>query len=152
MEIDAVPRTIRFYGEEATVFIPNAEETNEALSLSFKTGPDNEIRIINIDGLAIEVPLVNLNYTDFEIDGEIHRVKIGSPSRELLIDGKWYPCSFGYSIDVPIGPRMRKVTLEGEAPFLDIGSIPRQDLCLGNYTFSFKKRAKIQNCNVMPRV
>ena len=100
------------------------------MSLAFKSSPNNETRIINIEGLAVTVNY--FNYTEFEIDGEIHRIKIGSPSRELLIDGKWYPCSFGYSIDVPIGPRMRKVTLEGEAPFLDIGSIPRQDLCLGN--------------------
>ena len=125
-------RIIRFYHEEACVFIPNADEAHEALDMGFATKTDNETRIIDIDGLKFEVPIRSSNYTDFELDGEFHQIKIGAPSRELLIDGKWFPCSFGYSIDTQIGPRMRKVTLEGPPPRLDIGTYPRQDLCLGN--------------------
>jgi len=101
------------------------------LDLKFQTGPGNESRVIDIDGLKIPVPLIG-NYTDFTMDGgEIHQIKIGAPSRELLIDGKWYPCNFGDSIDVHIGSRVRQVTLEGPAPLLDVGKIVREDLCLG---------------------
>ena len=132
IEIDGIRRCIRFYGDEATVLVQDSDEdTHRTLDLKFQTGPGHESSVIDIDGLKIPVPLIG-NYTDFTVDGgEIHQIKIGAPSRELLIDGKWYPCSFGDSIDVHIGSRLRQVTLEGKAPLLDIGDIVREDLCLG---------------------
>ena len=142
IEIDGIRRCIRFYGDEATVLVQDSDEdTHRTLDLKFQTGPGNESRVIDIDGLKIPVPLIG-NYTDFTMDGgEIHQIKIGAPSRELLIDGKWYPCNFGDSIDVHIGSRVRQVTLEGPAPLLDVGKIVREDLCLGK-TILFTHFAK----------
>ena len=43
------------------------------------------------------------DYTDFNLNHEIHRMKIGLPTRELWIDGEWYSLCFN---EKPIGPYM----------------------------------------------
>ena len=130
MVIDDIPRCIRYYGTEATIL----DEDHRTVDLSFMVEPGNDTRIIDIDGMKITVPVVG-NYTDFSVDNnEIHQIKLGAPTRELFIDGNWYPLGFGDSMDIHIGSRVRKVTLEGEPPKVRIGEIVREDLCLGNFT------------------
>ena len=43
------------------------------------------------------------DYTEFNLNREIHRMKIGLPTRELWIDGEWYSLCFN---EKPIGPFM----------------------------------------------
>ena len=75
----------------------------------------------------------SFDHTEFKIDNEIHRVKIGAPTREIWIDGAWYSIFFdGRPVKVNMGSRTWDVFLEdGAAPIVDIGKVPRKDLCLG---------------------
>ena len=89
-------------------------------------------------GLSVILFLIEIagkqDYTEFKIDNEIHRVKIGAPTRELWIDGIWYSLFFdGEPIRVRVGNRDWDVFLEKEAPNVDIGKVSRQDLCLGKF-------------------
>ena len=75
----------------------------------------------------------SLDHTEFRIDNEMHRVKIGAPTRELWIDGAWYSVFFDCRpVSIKIGSRSWDVFLEdGAAPIVDIGKVARKDLCLG---------------------
>ena len=79
----------------------------------------------------------SLDHTEFRIDNEMHRVKIGAPTRELWIDGAWYSVFFDCRpVSIKIGSRSWDVFLEdGAAPIVDIGKVARKDLCLGIVIF-----------------
>ena len=124
LPIDDIPRTIRFYGETAAIVM----EDNKVCELSFK--PDPEDRNVIIDDSIVIYTRVNQGYKEFEVDGEKHEIKIGPPTRELWIDGKWYECYFNNRVGVMIGSHMHEVFLDGQPPNVDIGQ-PRPDLCLG---------------------
>merc|ERR1719195_1054029 len=124
LPIDDIPRTIRFYGETAAIVM----EDNKVCELSFK--PDPEDRNVIIDDSIVIYTCVNQGYKEFEVDGEKHEIKIGPPTRELWIDGKWYECYFNNRVGVMIGSHMHEVFLDGQPPNVDIGE-PRPDLCLG---------------------
>ena len=96
--------------------------------LSFQ--PDLEDREIVINKNIIVCTRVNQGYKEVEIDGEKHEIKIGPPTRELWVDGKWYECYFQHSVGVRIGSQMQEVFLGGDPPIVKIGD-PRPDLCLG---------------------
>ena len=117
-------RTIRFYGETATIVMSD----DRVCELSFQ--PDPEDRKIVINGTIIVFTRVNQGYKEVEIDGEKHEIKIGPPTRELWVDGKWYECYFQHSVGVRIGAGMQEVFLDGDPPIVKIGE-PRPDLCLG---------------------
>ena len=91
--------------------------------------------------MFVHVALGSPDYTEFVIDNEIHRIKIGAPTRELWIDGKWYNLFFdGEPIQINIANRTRDVFFEklAEFPNVDIGIVARKDLCLGKfYLFVF---------------
>ena len=93
-----------------------------------------EIRFFAITG--------SLDHTEFRIDNEMHRVKIGAPTRELWIDGAWYSVFFDCRpVSIKIGSRSWDVFLEdGAAPIVDIGKVARKDLCLGIIIFEKKNR------------
>ena len=82
----------------------------------------------------------SLDHTEFRIDNEMHRVKIGAPTRELWIDGAWYSVFFDCRpVSIKIGSRSWDVFLEdGAAPIVDIGKVARKDLCLGINIFEKK--------------
>lgn len=60
------------------------------------------------------------------------RIKLGTPTRELYVNDKWYECYFGGQ-PITIDLRGRKVTaqLEGPIPQVKIGSTKRTDLVIG---------------------
>ena len=72
------------------------------------------------------------DYTEFNLNHEIHRMKIGLPTRELWIDGEWYSLCFN---EKPIAIRLANqdcnVFLEKADLQVDIGKVERRDLCLG---------------------
>jgi hypothetical protein len=133
IEIDNVLRTIRFYGEEGTIVMTREDGTNEIYDLNFK--PDNTSVTRNIvfdDKIVIPVPVHSPEYTEFVLDGQPHRVKIGAPTRELWIDGRWYSVYFDNLIRIPLGNGpLKSVFLEGPPPNVDIGNLIRSDLCAG---------------------
>merc|ERR1719150_2230538 len=124
LNIDDVARTIRFYGETATIVMND----DRVCELSFQ--PDLEDREIVINKNIIVCTRVNQGYKEVEIEGEKHEIKIGPPTRELWVDGKWYECYFQHSVWVRIGSQMQEVFLGGDPPIVKIGD-PRPDLCLG---------------------
>ena len=76
------------------------------------------------------------DYTEFNLNHEIHRMKIGLPTRELCIDGEWYSLCFN---EKPIAIRLANqdcnVFLEKADLQVDIGKVERRDLCLGIFFF-----------------
>ena len=118
-------RMIRFYEETATIVMSD----DTVCELSFQ--PDPEDRRVTIDnGDVVIFTRVNQGYKEFELDGEKHELKIGPPTRELWIDGKWYECCFNNCVRVKLGNSLHEVFLEGNPPIVKIGE-KRPDLCLG---------------------
>ena len=97
-----------------------------------------DARTTNDQDVFVHVALGSPDYTEFVIDNEIHRIKIGAPTRELWIDGKWYNLFFdGEPIQINIANRTRDVFFEklAEFPNVDIGIVARKDLCLGKFYY-----------------
>lgn len=60
------------------------------------------------------------------------RIKLGTPTRELYVDDKWYECYFGgRPIIVDLGNKKVSMNLEGPIPQVKIGLKQRTDLCIG---------------------
>merc|ERR1719154_620133 len=123
LPIDELPRMIRFYDETATIVMSD----DNVCELSFQ--PDTEDRRVIIDDTVVVYTRVNQGYKEFELEGEKHELKIGPPTRELWVDGKWYECYFNNSAGVKIGNSLHEVFLDGHPPTVKIGE-KRPDLCL----------------------
>jgi pre-mRNA cleavage complex 2 protein Pcf11 len=75
----------------------------------------------------------------------IHRIRLGAPTHELYVDGKWYECIFGGPpAMIEIGGKKHIVQLEGPPPKVKIGSVKRTDLVAG------KINLIINDKNVVP--
>ncbi|XP_017864639.1 PREDICTED: uncharacterized protein LOC108614933 [Drosophila arizonae] len=65
------------------------------------------------------------------LDGQLHRIRFGHPSRELYIDDHWYEIYFGGPpVSLPIGNKLHVLKAEGPPPNVDIGRV-RRDLVVG---------------------
>ena len=140
IEIDEVPRVIRFYGEEGTILMDDPNDGCHVLyDLKFKVIEGQEpTRTITIDNnFMLEVPVDSFDYTEFTYEGFPHRIKIGAPTRELWLDGRWYSCYFNNLIKVQIGGQLRPLHLSGPPPRVDIGRVARRDLCAGMYSLKY---------------
>jgi len=124
--IDNIPREIRFYDDKAVILMA----ADDPRLLGFEPG----IRTVFIDNMTVDCP-IDGDYVDFILDGHIHKIKIGAPTRELYIDGKWYECMFGAPpITVHIGQRPVQVALTHNTPSVKIGTERRLDLLAGRVT------------------
>ena len=126
--IDEQPRDIRFYGEVATCVLGD----DKVCELFFNPGsePTRNVVIDMDEGVVPPLPFNNTEYTDFILDGVVHKIKIGAPTRELWVDGQPHQLLFGTEKLVEIGQKDRKVYLGGPMPDVKIG-IRRPDLCAG---------------------
>ena len=140
--LDDRSRFVRFYGEEGTVLIDSDQYDlkfqvrDQAKDQTCKVTFSMDARTTTEHDVIVHVPLGSPDYTEFVIDNEIHRIKIGAPTRELWIDGKWYNLYFdGEPITINIANRNRDVFFEKllqiDIPIVDIGKVARKDLCLG---------------------
>lgn len=137
IEIDNVPRMIRFYGDQGTILMTDKDNQNVIYDLKFRVlEGDLPVRKVVIDNdMELAVPVSSPEYTKFMLDGnQEHSIKIGAPTRELWIDGLGYSCYFDNSINVQIGNKVRTVYLGGPAPHVDIGTVARKDLCAGKFS------------------
>ena len=126
INIDNIPREIRFYGDKAVILMA-ADDPRE---LGFQPAT----RLVFVDNVTVECAIGN-DYVDFNFDGHLHRMKLGAPTRELYIDGQWYECMFGGPpISILIGNRHVPVALEGPPPTVKIGNDRRLDLLAGRVT------------------
>lgn len=124
INIDGVPRDIRYYDETAVVFM-SPEEPRE---ISFQNGS----RRVIFDENDIYVLSFNEGYKEVSINNVPHRVRLGAPSREIFIDGKPYECYFGGpGITIDLSGKMTLVKLDGPPPQVKIGTELRTDLVAG---------------------
>jgi len=131
INIDKQMSDILFYGETA-VFVNEDNQPRELIFERPKEGPTT--RRVLVDGDPDVIPPLEIDnsgeYSDFSIDGVLHKIRIGAPTRELWIDGEWYECFFGETVNVRFGEHFRALTLEGPSPAVHKGR-PRPDLCAG---------------------
>nr|CAD7456296.1 unnamed protein product [Timema tahoe] len=124
INIDGVPREIRFYGDTAIVMMT----WDDPREISFQ---GNVKRRVTFDDRDSILCAFNEGYRDFVLDGITHRIRIGAPTRELYIDGKWYECIFGGPpVNIEIGGKLHTVKLDGPQPQVKIG-YARKDLVAG---------------------
>lgn len=125
INIDGIPREIRFYDEIAIAFMK--ENGRDPKEIGFQSGE----RRLTVDNKESIVLAFNDSYKPFVIDGKQYQIRFGSPTRELYIDNEWYECYFG---DPPVGivldNKLRIVKIEGPAPQVRIGN-QRNDLVVG---------------------
>lgn len=127
INIDGVSREVRFYGPTAITFV-SWEDPRE---IYFQGPPKNVI----FDDLFSVLCHFNTTDREFLLDCQPHRVRLGAPTRELYLDGKFYECYFGGPpIFTDLGGVKRSVKLEGPPPSVNIGTTKRQDLVAGRIT------------------
>lgn len=121
--IDGGSKEIRFYNQVAIIFMAG----DEPHEIGFQQGQ----RVILIDHNE-PLPLsFNDDYKPFQLDGQLHRIRFGFPSRELYIDDHWYEIYFGGpAVTLPIGNKLHVLKAEGPPPNVDIGRV-RRDLVVG---------------------
>ncbi|XP_014218936.1 uncharacterized protein LOC106647177 isoform X2 [Copidosoma floridanum] len=133
INIDNIPREIRYYGNIGIVFM----NWDDPRDIGFQGGS----RRIFINGKDSIVCNFNEDYKEFTYEGEIHRIKLGTPTRELYVDGKWYECYFGgRPITVDLGNKKVSINLEGPIPQVKIGTIRRTDLVIGKINLIINAR------------
>ncbi|XP_063927873.1 uncharacterized protein LOC135141017 isoform X2 [Zophobas morio] len=124
INIDKVPRDIRYYEETAIVFM-NWDDPRE---ISFQNGS----RHVIFDDKEVYLLSFNEGYKELSINGAMHKVKLGAPTREIFIDGKPYECYFGSpGITIDLDGKMTTVKLEKPPPDVRIGTVKRTDLVAG---------------------
>nr|NP_001188931.1 Pcf11 cleavage and polyadenylation factor subunit, isoform E [Drosophila melanogaster]NP_001286430.1 Pcf11 cleavage and polyadenylation factor subunit, isoform H [Drosophila melanogaster]ADV37177.1 Pcf11 cleavage and polyadenylation factor subunit, isoform E [Drosophila melanogaster]AHN56228.1 Pcf11 cleavage and polyadenylation factor subunit, isoform H [Drosophila melanogaster] len=121
--IDGGSKEIRFYNQVAIIFM-DGDQPHE---IGFQPGQ----RVIFIDHNEPLPLCFNDDYKPFHLDGQLHRIRFGFPSRELYIDEHWYEIYFGGpAVSVPIGNKLHIIKAEGPPPNVDIGRV-RRDLVVG---------------------
>ncbi|KAK0166875.1 hypothetical protein PV327_004349 [Microctonus hyperodae] len=133
INIDGIPREIRYYGQTGVVFM----SWDEPREIGFQDG----LRRILIDDKDTIICGFNDPYKEFIYDGEIHKIRLGAPTRELYVDDKWYECYFGGPpIKVDLGNKKVNVKLEGPPPQVKIGNVKRTDLVIAKINLIINAR------------
>ncbi|KYN37984.1 Pre-mRNA cleavage complex 2 protein Pcf11 [Trachymyrmex septentrionalis] len=133
INIDNIPREIRYYGQIGVVFM-NWDDPRE---IGFQDG----IRRILIDEKDTITCAFNDQYKEFMYEGEVHRIKLGAPTRELYVDDCWYECYFGgMPITIELGGKKVSVKLEGPPPQVKIGTVKRTDLVVAKINLIINAR------------
>ncbi|CAG9808277.1 unnamed protein product [Chironomus riparius] len=114
---------LRFYGEVAIIF----NELGEAHDIKFSSGQSKVV----IDDAYSAFLDFNDSYKPIIVDGILHQIKFGTPTRELYIDDHFYECYFNNQpTQIILGDKVRRIRIEGKAPEVKIG-IKRNDIVLG---------------------
>ncbi|KAK2584744.1 hypothetical protein KPH14_007075 [Odynerus spinipes] len=133
INIDNIPREIRYYGQTGVVFM-NWDDPRE---IGFQDG----VRRILIDDKDTITCAFNDQYKEFIYDGEVHRIKLGAPTRELYVDDRWYECYFGgMPVTIELGGKKVNVKLEGPPPQVKIGTVKRTDLVVAKINLIINAR------------
>lgn len=125
INIDGVPREIRFYGETAIAFMePGGREPKE---IGFQSGE----RRLCVDNNETIVLAFNDTYKPIIIKNKQYQIRFGSPTRELYIDNEWYECYFGDPpVHILLDNELHIFRIDGPAPQVRIGNL-RTDLIVG---------------------
>ncbi|CAH1634941.1 unnamed protein product [Spodoptera littoralis] len=124
IQIDGIPREIRFYGNTAVIML----DWDDPREIKFLPG----CRRVIFDSKHSVVLTFSEGYKQVEFDDQVFNIKFGAPTRELYINGRWHECFFGgQPFGVIIDGKPRLVHLEGPMPQVDIGKAKRTDLVAG---------------------
>ncbi|XP_014281579.1 pre-mRNA cleavage complex 2 protein Pcf11 [Halyomorpha halys] len=125
VNVGGMSKEIRFYGENAIIML----DWDDPRDLMFQPGS----RRVFIDGVDILTLQFNSQYREITLtDGIRIRIRLGAPTRELFIDGRFYDVKFGGPpVEINLGGRTHLIQLEGPLPFLKIGPTKRTDLVAG---------------------
>lgn len=125
INIDGIPREIRFYKEIAIAFMKDGGL--EPKEIGFQSGE----RRLCVDNNESIVLAFNDTYKPFMINGNQYQIRFGSPTRELYIDNEWYECFFGDpSVGIVLNNKLHSFRIDGPAPQVRIGNL-RSDLVVG---------------------
>lgn len=118
-------KEVRFYGENAIIML----DWDDPRDLMFQPGS----RRVFIDGADVLTLQFNAPYREITLNYGLRiRIRLGAPTRELFIDGRFYDIKFGGPpIEVNLGGQTHLIQLEGPLPFLQIGPTKRTDLVAG---------------------
>lgn len=124
INIDSIPRDIRYYDNTAIIFL-NWDDPRE---ISFQDGS----RRVTFNEKDTYIFNFNEPDKDVLINGVTCKVRLGTPSREIYINGNPYECFFGgSSITIDLNGINTTVKLDGPAPQVKIGTVKRTDLVAG---------------------
>lgn len=137
INIDGVPREIRFYGETAIAFMkPDGKEPKE---IGFQSGE----RRVCVDNNESIILAFNDSYKPFVINGTQHSIRFGTPTRELYIDNEWYECFFGDpAVGIVLNGKLHSVRIDMPAPQVRIGNL-RTDLVVGKVDMYVDQHTKV---------
>ena len=136
IDIDGTFLEIRYYGQTGIVFVKD----DDPREIGFQDGT----RRVLIDDKDTIICAFNEPYKEFIYDGEVHRIRLGGPSRELYIDDRWYECYFGgLPIKVELGNKTVTIKLEGPPPQVKIGTSKRTDLVVGKVNLYIDRREPV---------
>ncbi|XP_015117848.1 uncharacterized protein LOC107041696 isoform X2 [Diachasma alloeum] len=136
INIDNMPREIRYYGSVGVVFM----SWDDPREIGFQDGA----RRILIDDKDTIMCAFNEPYKEFLYENEVHKIKLGAPTRELYIDDRWYECYFGGPpITVDLGSKKVGIKLEGPPPQVKIGSVKRTDLVIAKINLIINARTMV---------
>lgn len=137
INIDGVPREIRFYDETAIAFMePNGREPKE---IGFQSGE----RRVCVDNNESIVLAFNDSYKPFVINGNQYSIRFGTPTRELYIDNEWYECYFGDpAVGIVLNNKFHSFRIDGPPPQVRIGNV-RTDLVVGKVDMYVDTQTKI---------
>lgn len=125
INIDSIPREIRFYDEVAIAFMK--ENGGEPKEIGFQSG-ERRVLVDNKDSIVLAF---NDSYKPFNIDGVTYQIRFGSPIRELYINNMWYECFFGDPpANITLDGKVHSFKIDGPSPQVRIGNL-RTDLVVG---------------------
>ncbi|XP_066967762.1 pre-mRNA cleavage complex 2 protein Pcf11-like isoform X1 [Macrobrachium rosenbergii] len=125
IEIDGVKREVRTYGQTAVVFM----EWDDPRILTFG---DGQVTVV-FDGGQYRMNLrIGEDYKEFTYIGKKHRVRLGPPSQEILLDDIGYHCLIGGEpVTVHFDGNPHTIALEGKPPNVNIGPIRNTEFVAG---------------------
>ncbi|XP_011308584.1 uncharacterized protein [Fopius arisanus] len=136
INIDNMPREIRYYGSIGVVFM----SWDDPREIGFQDGT----RRILIDDKDTITCAFNEPYKEFLYENDVHKIRLGAPTRELYIDDRWYECYFGGPpITVDLGSKKVSIKLEGPPPQVKIGSVKRTDLVIAKINLIINARTMV---------
>ncbi|RXG58816.1 Pre-mRNA cleavage complex 2 protein Pcf11 [Armadillidium vulgare] len=139
IDIDGKPREIRVYGERAIILM----DWDKPYTVSFESIQCN---IIFDNGEYVFPIQIGEDYRVFFVNGENHRIKVGVPTHELMLDGKGYQCFFGNKpITVHFAGKHRTIGLDCRTPRVLFGRNINTEFLLGyvELTVDSKKVARL---------
>lgn len=114
---------LRFYDETAIIFEHNGQSRNIRFSAGYC--------VVVIDDLYKVALNFNDDYKPITIDGKLHQIKFGAPTREIYIDDCYYECYFNNRpTQIVLDGKLRTIKIDGKAPEVKVGK-ERPDLVLG---------------------